>query len=121
MINRLDIDASDFEARLTHLLTWDPGQDLDMGTSVKAIIADVRARGDAALLDYTRRFDRLDCVDAARLRIEPAELHAALQALPPANAPRWKPPRSGSGATTSTRRRSPGPTSRRTAPAWASG
>jgi len=83
MINRLDIDASDFEARLTRLLTWDPGQDLDMGTSVKAIIADVRGRGDAALLDYTRRFDRLDCVDAARLRIEPAELHAALEALPP--------------------------------------
>jgi hypothetical protein len=32
MINRLDIDAPDFEARLTRLLAWDPGQDIDIGT-----------------------------------------------------------------------------------------
>ena len=82
MINRLDVDAPDFDARLSRLLAWEPDQDLNIATSVKAIIADVRRRGDAALLEYTRRFDRLDLSDIGRLRLQPGELHAALQGLP---------------------------------------
>ena len=82
MINRLDIDDADFDARLTRLLAWEPQQDEDIEQSVKAIIADVRRRGDAALLHYTSRFDRLDCAQASQLRLQPAELRAALDSLP---------------------------------------
>ena len=81
MINRLDIDDRDFESRLDRLLAWEPEQDQAIEQSVKAIIADVRRRGDQALLDYTRRFDRLECQDAAQLRLAPAELQAALDSL----------------------------------------
>jgi len=52
-------------------------------TAVAAIIADVRARGDAALIDYTARFDRLT-LTADRLRITGAEIDAALAAVPAA-------------------------------------
>ncbi len=84
MINRLDIGDRDFDARLDRLLAWEPEHDQAIEQSVKAIIADVRRRGDEALLDYTRRFDRLDCRDAAGLRLAPAELQAALAGLPAA-------------------------------------
>ena len=82
MINRLDIDEPDFDARLSRLLAWEPERDQDIERSVKAIIADVRARGDEAVLEYTRRFDRLECRDASELRLQPFELRAALEALP---------------------------------------
>ena len=84
LINRLDIDEDGFDARLARLLAWEPERDADIEQAVKAIIADVRRRGDAALLDYTRRFDKLDCHDAAQLRLAPAQLQAALDALPAA-------------------------------------
>ena len=82
MINRLDIDERFFDARLDRLLAWEPEHDQAIEQSVKTIIADVRRRGDEALLDYTRRFDRLDCRNAAELRLEPAALQAALAGLP---------------------------------------
>ena len=82
MINRLDIDDRDFDARLDRLLAWEPEHDQAIEQSVKAIIAAVRGRGDEALLEYTRRFDRLDCSDAAQLRLPAAELQAALASLP---------------------------------------
>ena len=65
MINRLDIDEPGFDARLSRLLAWEPQRDQDIERSVKAIIAEVRARGDEAVLEYTRRFDRLECRDAS--------------------------------------------------------
>ncbi len=54
-----------------------------VGDAVTAIIADVRARGDAALCDYTARFDRLT-LTPDRLRIAPAEVDAAIAVVPPA-------------------------------------
>ena len=48
--------------------------------TVAAIIADVRARGDEALYDYARRFDK---ADLAALEVTPAELEAALAAVEP--------------------------------------
>ena len=53
----------------------------DVHAPVAAIIADVRARGDAAVLDYTARFDRLT-LTAATLRFTAAEIEAALAAVP---------------------------------------
>jgi len=82
LINRLDIDEAGFDARLATLLAWEPEQDSGIQQAVKTIIADVRRRGDEALLDYTRRFDRYDCAHASLLRLDPTELQAALQSLP---------------------------------------
>lgn len=82
LINRLDTAEADFEARFTRLLHWSPEQDLGIEQAVSAILADVQARGDEALMDYTRRFDRLEVHEAAGLRLSQAELQAALDGLP---------------------------------------
>ena len=59
-IRRLDSSQADFDVRLTELLAFENAQDPAVDAAVTAILADVKARRDAALLDYTRRFDRLD-------------------------------------------------------------
>lgn len=82
LINRLDTAEADFEARFTRLLHWSPEQDQGIEQAVSAILADVQVRGDEALMDYTRRFDRLDVHEAAGLRLSQAELQAALDGLP---------------------------------------
>lgn len=82
LINRLDTAEADFEARFTRLLHWSPEQDQGIEQAVSAILADVQARGDEALMDYTRRFDRLDVHEAAGLRLSQADLQAALDGLP---------------------------------------
>ena len=84
LINRLDTAEADFEARFTRLLHWSPEQDQGIEQAVSAILADVQARGDEALMDYTRRFDRLDVHEAVGLRLSQAELQAALDGLPAA-------------------------------------
>lgn len=84
LINRLDTAEADFEARFTRLLHWSPEQDQGIEQAVSAILADVQARGDEALMDYTRRFDRLDVHEAAGLRLSQSELQAALDGLPAA-------------------------------------
>ena len=84
LINRLDTAEADFEARFTRLLHWSPEQDQGIEQAVSVILADVQARGDEALMDYTRRFDRLDVHEAAGLRLSRAELQAALDGLPAA-------------------------------------
>ena len=82
LINRLDTAEADFEARFTRLLHWSPEQDQGIEQAVSAILADVQARGDEALMDYTRRFDRLEVHEAAGLRLSQADLQAALDGLP---------------------------------------
>ena len=59
---------------------WDPAPDVREG--VRAIVADVRARGDAALEDYTRRFDDPQA-DAGRLRVAIPMLERARRLVPP--------------------------------------
>ncbi|MFO1302835.1 MAG: histidinol dehydrogenase [Burkholderiales bacterium] len=80
------LSASDagFDAALEALIAFEAAQDPAIDTAVAAIVADVRARGDAALLEYTRRFDRLDAPSAQALEIPPSELAAACASLPPA-------------------------------------
>jgi hypothetical protein len=56
------------------------------------ILADVRRRGDAAVLEYTRRFDRMEAASMAALELSQSELEAALEASSRSAAPRWKPP-----------------------------
>ncbi len=66
MARRLDARAADFESAFKELLNAKRGSDEDVAASVRAIVADVRARGDAALVDYARRFDKVE-LTAARL------------------------------------------------------
>jgi histidinol dehydrogenase len=77
MTLRLDAAAPDFEAQFEALLGLKRESDADVDRVVADIIADVRARGDAALIDYTARFDN-HAVDAAGLRITAAEIDAAV-------------------------------------------
>jgi histidinol dehydrogenase len=81
-IRRLDTAESGFDAQLAALLAYEPAQDAAIEQAVAGILRDVRGRGDAALLEYTRRFDRLQADDAASLEIARPALAAALDALP---------------------------------------
>ncbi|MBN8998165.1 MAG: histidinol dehydrogenase, partial [Rhizobiales bacterium] len=76
MAIRLDFRDSDFEARFTALLATKREVSEDVDHAVRAILADVRARGDAAVIDYTKRFDRLE-LTAATMRVSETEFEAA--------------------------------------------
>ncbi|HEX6005895.1 MAG TPA: histidinol dehydrogenase, partial [Burkholderiales bacterium] len=84
LVRTLATSDSAFEVELRELLARDSAQDAAIDEAVAAILADVRARGDAALLDYTRRFDRIEVASAAALEVPRAALEAALANLPPA-------------------------------------
>jgi len=75
---------TDFEDQFQRLQHWSAETDQAIEQRVTEILADVRARGDAAVLDYTARFDALQVPDASALEIGPEELHAALHGLAPA-------------------------------------
>ena len=81
-ITRLNAAAADFQSRLQRLLAWESVADDAVNRAVDEIIAGVRARGDAAVLDYTRRFDRLPADDMAALSLDAARLAAAFEQLP---------------------------------------
>jgi histidinol dehydrogenase len=83
-VRHLDTGAADFEATFQRVLHWSAEADAAIETRVAEIIADVRARGDAALLEYTARFDGLQADSAAALELQPAELDAALHSVTPA-------------------------------------
>lgn len=81
-MKRLSTGDAGFEARFSALLA-DRDIAQDVHAPVAAILADVRDRGDAAVCDYTARFDRLT-LSAATLRVTQAEIEAALAEIPPA-------------------------------------
>ncbi len=80
-IRRLDTTDPDFQKKLDQLLAFDNSTDEAVEQAVAGIIADVRKRGDAAVLDYTNRFDRLAAGSMQALEIPKAELAAAFAAL----------------------------------------
>ncbi len=83
-LRRLDSADPGFAPALDALISFESAQDAGIDAAVAAIIADVRARGDAAVLDYTQRFDRLAARSVAALEIPAAELRAAHDTLPAA-------------------------------------
>ncbi|MQY52609.1 histidinol dehydrogenase [Rhodocyclus gracilis] len=83
-IKRLSSTDADFAARLNALLAFEGAQDESVDRTVAAILADVKTRGDAAVVEYTQRFDRLAVSDMAQLALPAAELQAALEGLPAA-------------------------------------
>ncbi|WP_417516685.1 histidinol dehydrogenase [Minwuia sp.] len=76
MPKRLETSAAGFEADFEALLNSKRETDADVDDVVAAIIADVRARGDRALVDYTARFDRLQ-LEPGKLRFTADEIDAA--------------------------------------------
>jgi len=83
-MRRLDSTHADFGAALARLTAFDTAQDEAIDTSVASIIADVRARGDTAVLEYTGLFDHVKAHSVAALELTKAELKGALDGLPAA-------------------------------------
>ncbi len=83
-MRRLSTSQADFEARLAELLAFEAAQDPQVDVTVAAILADVKTRGDAAVLEYTARFDHVAASSLAELEIPRAELQAALARIPAA-------------------------------------
>ncbi|PUE44707.1 histidinol dehydrogenase [Limnohabitans sp. 2KL-1] len=80
----LQLNTADagFEAAFAARLHWSADTDAAIEQRVADILADVQKRGDAAVLDYTQRFDGLQAPDVKALEITQAELQAALDSLP---------------------------------------
>ena len=83
-IKRLTTTQADFDGQLKQLLAFESTQDEQLDITVAAILQDVRTRGDAALLEYTQRFDRFPINNAASLEVPRGELRAAFENLPAA-------------------------------------
>jgi histidinol dehydrogenase len=79
---RLDRKSADFAERFAGFLAMKREVSADIETATRAIVDDVAARGDAALIEATRKFDRL-ALEAAGLRVTSAEVDAAVKACDP--------------------------------------
>ncbi len=81
-MNKLDTSSVSFTEELQKVLAWDESDDLEIQTRVLSIIADVRSRGDQAVVDYTNQFDRRAIQDAAQLELPKSRLKTAWENLP---------------------------------------
>ena len=77
-IIRLNSKDATFRAALDRLLAWEQAADPAVESVVRGVIDDIRVRGDAALLEYTARFDRCPVTAAEDLEIPLDECHEAL-------------------------------------------
>lgn len=78
MIRHLDSSDSDFTEQLKELLVWESISDTKVSETVDSIIADVAERGDIAVLEYTRKFDKLDISNSASMLVSKARIEQAL-------------------------------------------
>lgn len=83
-IRTLDSTDANFKQQLHTLLAFEAATDDAIETAVAKILADVKARGDAAVLEYTNRFDRVNATSITAFDLTQDELQAALAALPDA-------------------------------------
>ncbi len=82
-IRKLDSAEAGFKAKLTALLAFEASEDEAIDRAAAQILADVKTRGDAAVLEYTNRFDKLSATDVASLELKQDELRDALAGLAP--------------------------------------
>jgi histidinol dehydrogenase len=80
-ITRLNSQDPDFDTALEHLLDWEQSADPAVEAVVRDIIADIRGRGDSALLEYTTRFDRWTATTAGDLERSLRDCQQALKAI----------------------------------------
>lgn len=83
-LRQLDTRSADFEAEFRRLRHWSAETDGAIEERVAAILADVQARGDAAVLDYTARFDGVQAGSVAELEIPRSALQQAFETIPAA-------------------------------------
>ncbi len=83
-LRRLNDQSSDFKAQLEALTRFEETQNDAIELAVAGILKDVRDRGDAAVLDYTQRFDQVQVASVAALEVPQSALQAALQQILPA-------------------------------------
>lgn len=81
MIRRLSTSQADFSEQFKTLLAYEESRDPNVETAVASILQDVRTRGDAALVEYTSKFDRVDVATAADLEVSQSELKQAFDSL----------------------------------------
>ncbi|MCH7344526.1 histidinol dehydrogenase [Pelomonas sp. CA6] len=81
-LRRLSTADADFEARFQQVLHWSADTDAAIEQRVAEILADVRARGDAAVLDYSARFDGVQAASLTALELTREELRQAFDGLP---------------------------------------
>ncbi|HEX5476800.1 MAG TPA: histidinol dehydrogenase, partial [Burkholderiales bacterium] len=85
-LRRLSTREAGFDASLAALTRYEAAQDEAVQATVKAILADVRKRGDAALLEYAKKFDRVDAAAISGLEISREAIEKAANAIPPQQA-----------------------------------
>jgi histidinol dehydrogenase len=81
-LRRLSTRATGFDAELAALTRFETAESPAVREAVRAILADVRERGDDAILDYTQRFDRVSASSLAELEVPLEEIQAAVRAIP---------------------------------------
>ncbi|SIQ01033.1 histidinol dehydrogenase [Marinobacterium stanieri] len=81
-IRRMDMNAEGFDQQLDQLLAWESVSDTKVNSIVDEVIARVRSEGDAALVEYTNRFDRTSASSMQDLELGQARLQQALDGLP---------------------------------------
>ena len=82
LINRLATAEADFEARFAALTDRAPESSPEVSARTAEIVEAIRSRGDAALVEYTNRFDRRSVLSAGELELPKAALEAAWHSLP---------------------------------------
>jgi histidinol dehydrogenase len=80
-LRRLSTRDAGFDSALAQLLAFESAQDPQVDATVAGILADVKARGDAAVLEYTRRFDKVDAKSLRDLELTRETLQGALNGL----------------------------------------
>ena len=83
-ITTLNFADADFYRQLDEVLAWEASIDGDIAKVVADILNDVKQRGNAAVLEYTNRFDRMSMSDASEFELDKSQLHQALEAIDPA-------------------------------------
>ncbi|MES2606306.1 MAG: histidinol dehydrogenase, partial [Pseudomonadota bacterium] len=86
IVKLLDAAAPDFRVQLRARLAWDSLSSPEVETRVNEILRDVKQRGDAAVLHWTRAFDKLDATSMAELKIPRERMQKSLRDLPAAQA-----------------------------------
>ena len=81
-IKQLTTASADFQSQLEAVLAWDASSDTAVVDTVKMILEDVKVRGDAAVLDYSRQFDRIEAESMAELELPLSRAEAALASIP---------------------------------------
>jgi len=81
MITQLSSQQADFQEKLSELLAWESVSSTDVAKTVDDIIANIRANGDSALVEYSVKFDGVNASSMSDLTIQPAELKNAFDTL----------------------------------------